>query len=445
MRILIAKVLPSSTKKFLDGANSAVLSDDRDAAGAKLALVLLSLGMVLSMMDRVVFSVLMQSIKEDLGFSDTELGFLSGIAFGAFYATFGIVLAHIADHGNRSRLVAWCVMLWTGFAALSGSAFNFVTMAIARFGVAIGEAGLSPAAQSLLGDFFRTGIRGKVFGMFIAAAGVGIFLGYGLGGIFNDWIGWRLTFVVLAAPGVFLSLVMFALLREPKRRGATAAPPATVSRQKLLSSVTRIWKVKAYRYLAIAGAFNAFLAQGFGMWTPSFLIRSHELSASEVGPFIAFTKGVGAIVGTFIGGYFIDRMVDRDTRWYAWVGLVAMVISAPAYIISLLSPSLYWVAPCFLIITMTSGMNMAPTFAAAHRLIPPDMRATAIAMFLFGTTFIGLGLGPQAVGIASDYMHASLGAESLRYALLFALIGNIAAGVLFWRSAKHIPNDIDRY
>lgn len=422
-----------------------VLRDEEDARGARWALVLLSLGLMVSMMDRTVFSVLMQPVKEDLGFSDTELGFLSGIAFGAFYATFGLLLAHVADHGNRRRLVTWCVAVWSAFAAFSGAAFNLLTMAVARFGVAIGEAGLSPAAQSLLGDFFRASVRGKVFGLYIGAAGVGIFIGYGAGGLLNDWIGWRWTFVAIASPGLLVALLMAFFLAEPVRRGAVEAPRTSMSFASLRVALIRVWGIKAFRYLALAGAFNAFLAQGFGMWSPSFLIRSHELSASEVGPFVAFTKGVGAIFGTFLGGYFIDRLVDRDCRWYAWIGLAAMVISAPAYLLSLLSPSLYLVAPSFLVITLTSGMNMAPTFAAAHRLIPAETRATAIAMFLFGTTLVGVGLGPQTVGVISDQLHESLGAESLRYALLFALIGNIVAGVLFWRSAQHMPRDIDRF
>ena len=89
--------------------------------------------------DRQILSILIESIKADLQLSDQALGFLSGFAFAAFYATLGIPIARWADRGNRRNLISLALALWSGMTALCGLAQNFWQLALARIGVGIGK------------------------------------------------------------------------------------------------------------------------------------------------------------------------------------------------------------------------------------------------------------------------------------------------------------------
>ncbi|MCP5432444.1 MAG: MFS transporter [Alphaproteobacteria bacterium] len=414
--------------------------------GAWAALVLLSFGSFFSIIDRYVFSILFESIRAEMAFSDTQLSLLGSGLFAFFYAIFGIPLAHLADATNRRNVVAACVTAWSVFATLTGAAVNFFTMAVCRLGVAVGESGLVPAGQSILGDYFKPHVRGRVYGVFTAMATVGSFVGMALGGLLADRIGWRWTFAVLALPGILVGIAIRFAFREPPRRGGDGDAQRRLSFANLPRAVATVWRVKAFRYLAIAGGCNAFLAQGFAQMSPAFLMRSHDLVASEAGPYIAITKGTGGLVGVLLSGVLVDRLTPKDPRWFARLPLIAMIVSVPAFFVSVLSPSLVVVAVAFFVLTATAGVNLAPTYAAAQRLIPADSRAIAIALFLLGTAGFGLGLGPVSVGIASDILRNSfgLGEESLRYGLFAALVGNVVAAILFWQSARNIPSEIDR-
>ena len=115
--------------------------------------------------DRQILSILLESIKTDLGLSDTSLGFLTGFAFALFYATLGIPIAKYADKGNRRNLIALSLGIWSFMTALSGLAQNFFHLLFARIGVGIGEAGCSPPAHSMIADYFPANKRSTALGI----------------------------------------------------------------------------------------------------------------------------------------------------------------------------------------------------------------------------------------------------------------------------------------
>ena len=181
------------------------------------ALGLLCVVYVVNFVDRQVLSILLQSIKEDLGLSDLQLGLLSGTAFGLFYATLGIPIARLADRFSRKGVIAVCLALWSAMTALCGTASGFATLLLYRVGVGVGEAGGSPPAHSMISDYFPPERRASALGVFSLGVPLGILVGFLAGGWLDEALGWRLAFVVVGLPGVVLAVVVALTLREPPR------------------------------------------------------------------------------------------------------------------------------------------------------------------------------------------------------------------------------------
>ena len=126
----------------------------RVGAYAWYALIVLVIVYALNFIDRQILSILAEDIKRDLGLEDAQIGFLYGTAFAVFYALFGIPLGRLADSWYRGRVMAIGLALWSSMTALSGFANSFAMLAVARIGVGVGEAAASPAAYSMISDWF---------------------------------------------------------------------------------------------------------------------------------------------------------------------------------------------------------------------------------------------------------------------------------------------------
>ncbi len=210
------------------------MSDDRDEVGggyAKYVLFVLVIVYVFNFIDRQILSILAEEIKADLGISDADIGFLYGTAFAVFYAVFGIPLGKLADVWNRGRLISIGLAFWSLMTALSGTAKNFAALAVFRFGVGIGEASATPAAFSMLSDYFPPRLRATALAIYSSGiyigAGIGLFIG---GVVVEGWRGafpdpatapfgikpWQAAFFVVGLPGLVMALWV-ATLREPRR------------------------------------------------------------------------------------------------------------------------------------------------------------------------------------------------------------------------------------
>jgi predicted MFS family arabinose efflux permease len=375
------------------------------------ALGLLLVVYVFNFIDRQILGILLQPIKRDLLLSDTQLGFLSGIAFALFYTTMGIPLARLADRGSRRNLIAFSLALWSAMTAATGLARTFVQLALARVAVGIGEAGCSPPAHSLLADYYPPERRATAMSIYALGVPIGILFGYLLGGWIEEVFGWRVAFFVVGIPGVALAVVVRASLRDPPREEAAAeAPP--------LREVARLlWRRRTFRHISFGASLQAFVIYGASIWNPAFLERTHHMSSGEIGTWLAAIAGIGGGAGTFLGGWAADRLRTRDPRWPAWLPGVAAVVTIPFASGFYLWPAripalLLGFAPFFLL-----SMHMGPTFAMTQGLVPDRMRAVAAAVLLLVINAVGLGLGPQLIGLASDWLEPSFGDDSLRVAL----------------------------
>lgn len=449
-------------------------------------MALLFLVSLFNYMDRYMLAVLLPAIKADLQLSDTQIGFITGLAFTLFYATMGIPIARLADRYSRKNIIAIALSVWSAMTAICGLAQNFVQLAIARIMVGVGEAGASPPSHSLIADLFPVERRARAISIYALGAPVGILIGFLLGGWITQLYGWRAALFTVGIPGILLALVVYRKLYEPERGAADGlssttevphrhsralgnpedsqfAPGTDVVRQARaggtpdnaangLSHTTEVqpfwFSLKTlmasptFRHLSFATGLYTVLWLGVVQWLPSFFTRSFGLGIGEVGTWLAIILSVSQVIGMLLGGYLADRLGARDLRWYVWVPALAILVSTPMFTLTFITQNPTVAFLSLFLPFMIGVMQGPPSFAVAQGLADIRMRAMAAALLLLITNLIGGGIGPQAVGIMSDYLAADFHEHSLRYSLLaVSLVFGLWSSLHYFLAGKTIRQE----
>ena len=408
------------------------------------ALSLLVVVYVFNFIDRSILGILVEPIKQDLGASDTMMGFLGGIAFATFYTFLGIPMARLADRGSRRNVLAVCLAIWSGATALCGLAASFFQLLLARIGVAVGEAGGSPPSHSMISDMFPADKRATALAIYALGIPIGTMLGNLGGGWINEAFDWRTAFMVVGLPGVVLALIVRLTLREPPRGLADGITVDTSEPPPPVREVFRhLWSRRSFRFLSIGAALHAFVGYGVGYWIPAMFNRSHGIGSGDMG-LALFYLGFASIAGTFLGGYLGDKLGARDARWYVWLPGLATIVSVPFSTMVYLHDAPYVALWVLAIPYILGAYYLGPTFALTQGMVGLRMRALASSILLFVLNIIGLGLGPQFTGIASDVLAATtdLGADSLRWALVISLVFNVLSALFYLLAAKTLKDDL---
>ena len=397
---------------------------------------------IFNFIDRSILGILLEPIKQELGASDTAMGFLGGIAFAAFYTFLGRPIARMADKGVRRNVIATCLTIWSVATALCGLAQNFTQLLLARMGVAVGEAGGSPPSHSMISDMFPANKRATALAIYALGIPIGSMIGNLGGGWINEWFDWRTAFIVVGLPGVALALVVRFTVREPPR-GVAEGIEVKQEAPPVMDVLKHLWRLKSFRYMSVAGSFHAFVGYGVALWIPAMFNRSHGLSTGEMGTAL-FYLGFGSIIGTLLGGWLGDRFGARDARWYMWIPGIATLAALPFSLFAYLWHDPY-VALWGLAIPYVLGAYwLAPTFSMTQGLVGLRMRALASSILLFVVNIFGMGVGPQFTGILSDILKVTtdLGVDSLRWALVASLVFNLFSAILYWFAAKTLRQDL---
>ena len=394
--------------------------------------------------DRQILSILMTPIKQEMLLTDTQLGFLSGIAFAIFYATLGIPIARLADRNSRVNIISVCLAIWSLMTALSGLAANFWQLLAARIGVGVGEAGGLPPSHALIADYVPVERRATALGIFTLGVPIGLMMGYLLGGWIAQHYGWRAAFFTVGIPGLLLAVLLRLTVDEPLR-GHSQRDGQAVDIQPSVKQVLKyLWRLVTYRHIAAAAALQGFAGYGIIQWMPSFLHRSHHLTSSEIGFWLAMVIGIGGAIGTVAGGWLADRLGRRDMRWQMWLAAIGAFAGAPFAFGIYLSDSVV-IALASLFIPVIFVNSYLPTiFSVTQTLAPVRMRAMASAIMLFILNIIGLGMGPQVMGILSDLLRPAFGEQSLRYAMLIGSITYLWAALHFYMASRTLRQDLAR-
>jgi len=403
---------------------------------------------ILNFVDRQILALLMESIKADLKLSDTELGFMSGIAFAVFYTFIGIPIARLADRSHRVNIISIAIAIWSGMTVLSGMAMNFWHLVIARIGVGVGEAGCTPPAHSLIADYYDKEGRGRAISIYMMGVPLGVLVGYIVGGWLNETFGWRIAFIALGLPGLVVALLVKLTIKEPKRviesavdRSSLLSAPVQLP---LMQSLIFLLKIKSYRRMVIAMALIAFVGAGVAQWQASFFIRNHGMNTTELGVWLALMTGMVGAVGLYLGGYFTERYAKNNEGLQLKIlAFSAFMMVAPG-ILSLVVAN-KTLALCFVgLHSFFYFIHYGPAFSLLLTLVPANMRAVASAICLFVVNLIGTGVGPQFVGVFSDIFEARLPVDGLRAAMVTVYIGIIFSVWNFLLAAKTVSQDIGK-
>ncbi|WP_120994580.1 spinster family MFS transporter [Stutzerimonas urumqiensis] len=397
---------------------------------------ILMVAYVLSFIDRQILNLLVEPIRRDLVISDTQMSLLMGLSFAIFYTVCGIPLGRLADTRSRRGLIAVGVLFWSAATAACGMARLYWQFLLCRIGVGVGEAALSPAAYSLIADSFAPERRATA----ISVYSMGVYLGSGiaflLGGLVIQFASaqgdlvlpivgeirpWQSIFLILGICGVLFTLLLLAV-REPTRRGAGAGVAVPMSEVGAYLRANR----KTVLLHNFGFAFLAFAGYGSAAWAPTFYIRTYGWSASEVGIVYGSLVAVFGCLGIVFGGRLADRMAKRGrSDANMRVGMYAAVGAIPLVALFPLMPDGVWasvlLAPTVFCLSMPFGV--AP--AAIQEIMPNAMRGQASAIYLFVITLFGLGVGPTAVALVTDYVFGY--DEALRYSLLIITLGAVLA------------------
>ncbi|MFZ3035403.1 MAG: MFS transporter [Parvibaculum sp.] len=403
-----------------------------------------------SFIDRQILSLLVEPMKRDLHISDTQISLLLGIAFAVFYVLMGLPIGRLVDRRNRIGIIAIGVFCWSMMTALSGTAKTYWHLFAYRMGVGVGEAALTPAAYSAISDYFPP----KRLGLALGVYGIGVYIGAGLalviGAMAIGWatqfgdvdlpiighvFSWQLVFFVVGLPGILIALLV-STLREPVRRGhmrrETGADGVTRDVAVPFGEVVGYLRANARTFLCMELCFAllAMMAYGTAAWVPTFFVRTYGWSIGHIGQLYGLIIVIFGTLGVVSGGAIGDYVCSKGYRngriiVMAATGLVTMPFAIASPLMNDPYMALALIAPATFFATFTTGIGPS----ALMEMMPNQMRGFSSAVGGLIVNLIGLGLGPTAIALVTDYVFHD--ENMLRYSLAIVSPVVLALGALF--------------
>jgi predicted MFS family arabinose efflux permease len=407
-------------------------------------LAMLVLVYTFNFIDRQIVGILAVPIKADLGLSDTELGLMGGLAFALFYTLLGIPIAVLADRSNRTMIVSVALVVWSGMTVVCGFAQSFWQLFLARLGVGVGEAGGVAPSYSLVADYFPPHQRARALAVYSFGVPIGSALGIVFGGFIASKIDWRTAFILVGAAGVLVAPLFKLIVKEPLRGRYDAGHGKPAGAAGIGDVLRVLFRKPSFWGLSLGASASSMMGYGLFFWLPSFLVRSYGLSLLEASLFFGAILLCGGIVGIWFGGSLVDRFGTARRRVYAFIPAAAFVATIPFYVGAVTTHSLALSFFLLLAPTALGLMWLGPVLSAIQHVVPPNMRTTASAIFLFINNLIGIGLGTVMLGLISDGLSTRFGAESLRYAILAGTSFYLVAASLFLLSARRLERDWEK-
>ena len=396
---------------------------------------------VSSFIDRQVMALLVTPIKADLGLTDTQVGLLLGPAFAGTFALSALFIGRLVDRGNRTVIIAWGVAAWSVMCTACGVANTFGQLFAARFGVGIGEATLSPSANSLIADYFPPEKLATAMSVFTSGVFIGAGLAYLIGGLVIEAVGntepwhlplvgeirpWQRVFILVGLPGLLLALLTLTI-PEPRRRRPADSPVHAATLREVIAWLRR--HSRAFWTFGIGVAIYATVNFGTAFWFPAFFERSHGWSSGKIGLIMGGATLIFGVVGVIAGGRMADWLKERGRRDG---NLIVLVISAIVSILAGLPLYLTSSEPVLIASLIVTNIVAASPFGAAaaamQEMSPSTMRGQAAALLGLLLNFVGLSLGPTAVGLLNDKVFREPAKVALSL-LVMTVVGRSIAAV----------------
>jgi MFS family permease len=401
----------------------------------------LTLAYGVNLMDRGVMAVVAEPVKRDLNLSDTQLGFVTGIAFVLFYATIGLPIARWADRGNRSTIISLAMGVWAVAAMAAMFITTYLHLLLARVLASLGEGACRPPVYSLVGDYYVTpGDRTKSMYALDMAASLAALLSMPAAGYLNEQYGWRSAFFIVGIPGLILAVLIKCTVAEP--RPPRGIDMTGVPRLALGDAVRVMWHQRTCRYLTLAMVLLFTAGQGLGAWTGPLLTRAHKVGTTELGLWLGVGPGLATLASLAAGAYIIDRWFRDDEAAQLRLGAISCLLAFPATLLFIHATGFRLSIISLIMQSVLLTAFLSPVFAFLQRLVQDELRATLFALVLLISNLVGMGVGPLIVGITSDFLRGFGDTQSLRYAATAIAPLNLLTAFFLFKASTSISADL---
>jgi MFS family permease len=412
----------------------------RPLPNAWLVLALLLAIALLNYADRYLISGLISHIQKDFSTGDSYIGLLLGPAFAILYTTLAVPFGWFADRWSRIGVIASGCIVWSVFTVLSGFADNAGHLALARIGVGIGEAAFSAPAYALVAEYFAPERRTRAFAFLGLSVYVGQIAGTVAGPALAEVAGWRSAFLVVGAPGIFVALLAWLIVRDPPRERSE------VRAGRSAAALARAFaRSRCFTFATMGMAFGLLAGVSFGMWGPTLFARAYELDAKSAAAMFGLAFGASGMAGMLAFGAIADHQVRRSLR--APLQLAAMALAAA----SAVTLAITWTPsqPVAIGLALLGGLfgggwSIGVTVSMQH-LLPADIRATGTATLMMIASFVGVVFGPWVAGALSEAVGqgGNGAAFGLRVGLSATIVTGFLGSILLWRAARSLEKDRD--
>ena len=405
-------------------------------------LFFLTLLNLLNFVDRQLIASFSNFIVPDLGLTDTQYGFLTTVPFIVFYSIAGLFMGVLADMVNRPKLIAFGVVLWSIFTALTGAAKGFISMALPRMFIGIGESILTPTSMSLLSDSFPSKRMGFAAGFYYMGVPIGVGVSLLIAGYLGESLGWRNCFYLLGGLGLFLGLCALLFKDRSRKSNIEKEKAPTLSKDTTVEIINTLIKAlrtsSALRFTIFAGVFYHIIlgASGFEqLW----LVQERGFERSEIAQLVGWIGVFAGLSGNLIGGLLSDWWQENTSQgrpmFLFWLALLTLPIGI-FYRFVEPGTTIFWIG--IIIGYFQLGCFFGPTFSTVQELVPDNIKATVVSFYILTLNLIGLTIGSLGGGFCADLLRTSGYAEPYTLMLvIFSIISIISIPCYYLAGVKY--------
>ena len=408
-------------------------------------LFFLTLLNMLNFVDRQLIASFANFIVPDLGLTDTQFGFLTSLAFIAFYSVMGLFMGVLADTVNRPKLIAFGVVLWSVFTALTGNAKGFVTMAIPRMFIGVGESILTPTSMSLLSDSFPEKRMGFAAGFYYMGVPIGVGISLLIAGYLGESLGWRNCFYLLGGIGLFLGLSTLLFKERPRKSSQNEEDKPSlsyISTMKIVYTLIQALKTSsALRFTILAGVLYH-IVLGAAVFEQLWFVQERGFERSEIAQITGWIGVVAGMAGNLFGGVVSDWWQEKTNQGRPMFLFWLALISFPIFIYyRFVDPNtgIFWIGVVLGFFQL--GCFFGPTFSVVQELVPNNIRATVVAFYILTLNLVGLTIGSLGGGICVDYMKTNNFDEPYTWTLIIFTVISAASIPCYYLAGKRYKRD----
>jgi MFS family permease len=421
-------------------------------------LMFLTLLNVMNFVDRQLLASFANWIVPDLGLTNTEFGLLTGLIFIFFYSVAGVFMGVHADRVNRTRLIAAGLALWSALTALSGMAKGFVSLAIPRLFIGVGESIMTPTAMSLLADRFPSSRLGFASGVYYMGVPIGVAASLFVVAYLEPLLGWRGCFYALGGVGLVLAAIMFFMKETPRKHETEALAKKEAEQadqsgealtkierpsvKEMLATLVQAFRSSPALLMTVLGGVAFHFVLGAATFEQLWFVQERGFDRTEIAELSGWLAFAGGIAGNLFGGiggdWFLRKTGMGRPMFLFWIMLILTPISLYYRVVD--PTSLFFLFGIF-VFYFQLGCFYGPTFATVQELVPPQIRGTLVAFYILSLNFFGLGLGVTGGGIVVDWMIAEGIAEPYTMTLLAFTALSLIAIPLFYFAGRRFERD----